>query len=343
VLIATCLLLLLACSAKKSPRSEVLAASAQILDDVAQNGDNGIPDAVLNRTLCLVVFPSDREQGMASCNESGNDWSKPSLVMFHGKRVPQHDLIILVLGTREVKDLQDGKLQIGGRSPASGGPLAKSTPVITDADLRVGSLLYQRSGKVLTGGTAEGSVGSVQDADKDAEREKNHYDEHTLQSVRSFFTVITPVGIIIHHTAVLPQSSKVPSSKEVDAFHSKEGFDIVCFGREYHIAYHYLILEDGSVKAGRPERCQGAHAKGYNAYLGISVAGDFSSGDNPEGKKGPSVPTDAQLQALVKLCKQLRDRYRIPPHRILRHSDVAATECPGDRFPFVRVLQLVGP
>jgi len=161
-----------------------------------------------------------------------------------------------------------------------------------------------------------------------------------VNSVTSYFNSITPAGIILHHTAVLPGDESVPSNTgEIDEFHRLRGFDIRCQGREYHVAYHYLILPDGTVMTGRPERCQGAHAKGYNSYLGIALVGDFSSTDNPDGSKGPPVPTDAQMRALTKLCRELMEKYHIPLQHVMRHNDVARTRCPGDRFPFAILLR----
>jgi N-acetyl-anhydromuramyl-L-alanine amidase AmpD len=149
-----------------------------------------------------------------------------------------------------------------------------------------------------------------------------------------------PTGIVIHHTAVLPDQAAPPRNEhEVDQYHSLKGFEVTCFGHVYHVAYHYLILTSGRIKAGRPERCEGAHAKGYNSYLGISVVGDFDSHDNREGQKGPTQPNQKQMAGLVRLCHRLMLRYHIPASHILRHSDIAATRCPGDRFPFSTFLQ----
>jgi N-acetylmuramoyl-L-alanine amidase len=151
-----------------------------------------------------------------------------------------------------------------------------------------------------------------------------------------------PTGIIIHHTATIPSKGKVPASaSEVDQYHQTRGFNVLCFGREYHVAYHYLVLPDGKIQQGRPERCEGAHAPGYNSYLGISVAGDFSSVDNRRGSKGLPRPTQKQIKSLIELCRKLRQQYNIPLQHILRHSDVAPTKCPGDRFPFEYVVSQV--
>jgi N-acetylmuramoyl-L-alanine amidase len=138
---------------------------------------------------------------------------------------------------------------------------------------------------------------------------------------------------------VIPGENTVPrSERDIDKYHQEHGFEILCFGRVYHVAYHYIIMPNGSVLAGRPERCEGAHALGYNSYLGISVVGDFSSEDNPAGKKGPTRPSAKQIASLIQLCRRLKDRYHIPLQHIVRHSDISSTRCPGDRFPFRSVL-----
>ncbi|HWR36784.1 MAG TPA: peptidoglycan recognition family protein [Clostridia bacterium] len=115
----------------------------------------------------------------------------------------------------------------------------------------------------------------------------------------------------------------------MNKFHTERGFSIVCFGHVYHVAYHYLILPDGKVETGRPDRCAGAHARRYNSYLGISLIGDFSSKDNPHGERGAQAPTPQQMRALAVVCRRL-----MTLDHVIRHSDVSNTQCPGDRFPF---------
>lgn len=106
-------------------------------------------------------------------------------------------------------------------------------------------------------------------------------------------------------------------------------------GRIYHIGYHYVVLPDGTVQAGRPEGCVGAHARRNNdRSLGICLVGNFSSAHNPSGKQGPTRPSAAQMDGLVDLCARLCRTYGIAPEDVRRHHDVGRTACPGDRFPF---------
>jgi N-acetylmuramoyl-L-alanine amidase len=152
-----------------------------------------------------------------------------------------------------------------------------------------------------------------------------------------------PAGIIIHHAAIPPRPDGRPiDAKLIDEIHSARGYSAFYWGHFYHIGYHYLILPDGTVQPGRPEHCKGAHAPGYNSYIGICLVGDFSSKDNPNGERGLTKPTEAQMQALIELSRNLRQKYQIPANAVLRHHDVSPnTECPGDRFPFETFMKSI--
>ena len=136
---------------------------------------------------------------------------------------------------------------------------------------------------------------------------------------------------------------KLPLDRDSwDEFHRRRGFSVFYWGHIYHIGYHYMIFPDGRVEQGRPEHCVGAHAKGFNSYLGVVLVGDFSTKDKSAGDKALAAPTTEQMHTLVVLCRHLRDRYNIPLDRVVRHSDIGRTECPGNRFPydeFLRQLQ----
>ena len=320
-----------------------------MLDEISKKSQNAVPDAVLNSTKCVVVIPSITGRtvnvsagGVASCREAADSWSAPAFVKFNGRGIRAHrtDLLVFVLSDTGVRALRSGELQIGGQKRAAA-PLVNTTPVTTQVELTAAELLtYEGAAGVLSSSGASGVIrpdADTSDAVHNAVPRKTI--EKYLSSVVSFFNTITATGIVIHHTAVIPGEDTVPrSERDIDKYHQARGFEILCFGRVYHVAYHYLIMPNGSVQAGRPERCEGAHAQGYNSYLGISVVGDFSSEDNPTGEKGPIRPSAKQIASLIQLCRRLKDRYHIPLQHIVRHSDISSTRCPGDRFPFRSVL-----
>ncbi len=144
-------------------------------------------------------------------------------------------------------------------------------------------------------------------------------------------------GIILHDSdSPARMNGVVMNAAHMEEVHREDhpGWATVYEGKTYHIGYHYLILPDGTIQMGRPEGCVGAHARHFNDWLGICTVGDFS------GHRGwtPSVPTDRQIATIVSLCERLMSKYHISPENVRRHCDVNDTVCPGDRFPYMRIL-----
>lgn len=75
----------------------------------------------------------------------------------------------------------------------------------------------------------------------------------------------------------------------IHMWHKQRGWD--------GIGYHWVILEDGKIQAGRPEYWQGAHVAGHNEdSIGICLMGDEEF-------------TGAQLLALKDLYHDINQRY----------------------------------
>jgi hypothetical protein len=334
-------------------KNALLTEAASALNSISRNSRDAIPDSVLNAAKCVITVPSLSEiareitgRGVGSCR-NGSDWRAPILFAFSGPvRQPKTSiLIVLVMTDRGESALRAGKITI--QRPRRKAPLVSTSALVTQFDLTSDYMTYEalESG-ILAPSLATGSFRQERESTSPAEELGNARAANAgigagaryEASLRSFVDTIVPTGIVIHHTALI-QSERLPSGeKDVDEYHRQRGFEIYCFGQIYHVAYHYLILPDGTVEHGRPDRCEGAHARGYNSYLGISIIGDFSSRDNPTGTKGPETPTPRQLQALVELCRMLSQKYNIPLQHIVRHSNIASTDCPGDRFPFKQIL-----
>ena len=95
--------------------------------------------------------------------------------------------------------------------------------------------------------------------------------------------------------------------------------------RRYHdIGYHAVILQNGTIEAGRPEHLIGAHAKTGKTYsrnsfsLGVCLVGTDTF---------PDAQKDALVKLLVRWCKDhkinpldSRERYGIEGHH---------KKCPG--------------
>lgn len=126
--------------------------------------------------------------------------------------------------------------------------------------------------------------------------------------------------IVIHHTAI-----ENMSVSDIHELHLKKGWA--------GIAYHKVILPDGTVENGRPENLIGAHALGANPRsIGIVLVGNFEN----------KSPTVVQMDALVKLTLKLMRKYHIPLENIMPHREVTQeTTCPGAFFPWQEFIQRI--
>ena len=89
------------------------------------------------------------------------------------------------------------------------------------------------------------------------------------------------------------------------------------------IGYHYVIELNGSVHKGRDESIVGAHCSGQNANsIGVCYVGGVAE----DCKTPKDTRTEAQKQSLIKLLKELKQKY--PKATIHGHSEYANKACP---------------
>lgn len=120
--------------------------------------------------------------------------------------------------------------------------------------------------------------------------------------------------IILHHA-----DADKCSIEDIHSWHLQRGWS--------GVGYHFLIRKDGSVYRGRPEDAVGAHTTGNNINsIGICF----------EGKYMTQIMPEAQIKAGQELISYLKDKYKIT--NVKRHKDFMATDCPGDNFPFDRIV-----
>lgn len=122
--------------------------------------------------------------------------------------------------------------------------------------------------------------------------------------------------LVIHHSA-----SADVSSAEIHRWHLQRGWS--------GIGYHFVIRTDGSIEQGRPLETVGAHAgpEGNSDSIAVCLTGDFT-------RRRPAVK---QIAALLELTVWIKGLYP-SSLAVVRHCDIAATECPGQFFPWSDVL-----
>ncbi|MDA0702499.1 MAG: N-acetylmuramoyl-L-alanine amidase [Proteobacteria bacterium] len=104
------------------------------------------------------------------------------------------------------------------------------------------------------------------------------------------------------------------------------------------VSAHYLIDEDGAAYILVEEEARAWHA-GVSHWAGDSDINSRSIGIelvNPGHEFGYRPFPEAQIVALTALCQDILARHRIPPGRVLGHSDVAPArkQDPGELFPW---------
>jgi N-acetylmuramoyl-L-alanine amidase len=104
------------------------------------------------------------------------------------------------------------------------------------------------------------------------------------------------------------------------------------------VSSHYVVEEDGNILQLVPEERRAWHA-GRSSWEGVSDINSRSIGieiANPGHSFGyPDFP-QAQIAAVIALCRDIVARHSIRADRVLAHSDVAPQRKldPGEKFPW---------
>ncbi|WP_113155654.1 N-acetylmuramoyl-L-alanine amidase [Nitratireductor sp. OM-1] len=112
---------------------------------------------------------------------------------------------------------------------------------------------------------------------------------------------------------------------------------------ESEVSSHYLVHEDGRIVQMVREADRAWHA-GRSSWQGCedinscSIGIEIANAGHPQGL--PDFP-DIQIEAVLKLGKDICRRHKIGPKRVLGHSDIAPGRKvdPGENFPWERLAK----
>lgn len=132
------------------------------------------------------------------------------------------------------------------------------------------------------------------------------------------------VDTLILHCADTP-NGKMFHNTDIDSWHKERGFKrqedwVALYSSNCpHIGYHYVILPDGDMEAGRSPEEVGAHCEGHNSHsIGICLVGRDKF-------------TQAAWNALYALIVQLKARY---PNLIIKgHYEYDTAKAQGKICP----------
>src|SRR6266481_2308727 len=147
-----------------------------VLQEVLNLPDN-LPQQVLAKAECLVVFPSvlklafgmgkDYGRGAMVCRTGkgfNGPWGAPAMFALEGDSLGMQiggestDLILLVMNQRGAASILSSKIRLGGDASAAAGPKGRGAPANTDLWMRAEILSYSRSRGLFAGVSLEGST-----------------------------------------------------------------------------------------------------------------------------------------------------------------------------------------
>jgi lipid-binding SYLF domain-containing protein len=185
--------------------------AAIALREIASAPDKGIPQDLLDKSVCVAVIPGMKKggfifganygKGLMSCRTDNGVglWSAPSMFLLEGGSfglqigAQSVDLILVIMNLSGLESLLNSKFTLGGDASVAAGPVGRTAAAETDAWMSAKILAYARS-RGLFGGLV--IKGGVIRPDNDA--------NHVLYGKQ-----VEPRSILLHPTDSVPADAKI--------------------------------------------------------------------------------------------------------------------------------------
>lgn len=151
-----------------------LNRATEMLQEILQAPDKGVPQPLLDKSECVVVVPGVKKgafivggkfgRGFFTCRKPGGGWSGPAAVRVEGGSfgfqigVSETDVLMLVMNRHGADRLLSSKFTLGGDASVAAGPVGRSATAETDAYMTAEILTYSRSRGVFAGLSLSGAT-----------------------------------------------------------------------------------------------------------------------------------------------------------------------------------------
>ncbi|NDJ10143.1 MAG: hypothetical protein EBY17_02995 [Acidobacteriia bacterium] len=170
-----CLSVALLGAAPKNAAVDRLANAADLLTEMMQTSDKGVPQDLLNKAQCVILVPGAKKagfilgvkygRGFVFCRKpGGSGWTAPAGIRVEGGSVgfqlgaSEQDVMLLVMNDTGMKRLLSNKFTLGGEATAAAGPVGRDVSAQTDAVMRAEMLSYSRSRGLFAGISLQGAT-----------------------------------------------------------------------------------------------------------------------------------------------------------------------------------------
>jgi len=152
-----------------------LKTSSEVLTEIMNAPDRGIPQELLEKSQCVVIVPGLKKaafivggkygRGFISCrSNAGHGWSAPAAVKVEGGSFgfqiggSETDVVMLVMNKRGAEKLLSSKFTLGADASVAAGPVGRTSAADTDLKLQAEILTYSRARGVFAGIALNGAT-----------------------------------------------------------------------------------------------------------------------------------------------------------------------------------------
>jgi SH3 domain-containing YSC84-like protein 1 len=169
-------------ASSKTDLNDRLEKARGVVVALSNTPDSGIPDAILEKAVCVAVVPGLMKaafgiggqygQGVVTCR-TGHGWSAPVFIRMAGGSfgfqigASGTDLVLVAINQQGMQDLLKSKFKIGGDAAAAAGPVGRHASAGTSINMSAELLTYSRSKGLFAGISLDGTSVSQNQADTD--------------------------------------------------------------------------------------------------------------------------------------------------------------------------------
>lgn len=159
----------------KTKTASRLDDAADVMQEIMDTADKGIPQDLLNKAECIIIVPGLKKgafivggkygKGFVNCRKgTGEGWTAPAAIRIEGGSFgiqiggAETDVVMLVMNERGMKKLLTSKFTLGGEGEVAGGPVGRSASAQTDALMHAEMLSWSRSRGAFAGLSLQGAT-----------------------------------------------------------------------------------------------------------------------------------------------------------------------------------------
>ena len=154
-----------------------LKESYNVMKEILGTPDRGIPEDLLHKAVCVLVFPSVKKgafivggeygRGAITCRSGDNfkgPWSAPAMFALEGASFGLQiggeatDFVLLIMNEKGANSVLSSKVKLGAEASAAAGPVGRTTSAETDVAMKAEILSWSRARGVVGGVSLEAAT-----------------------------------------------------------------------------------------------------------------------------------------------------------------------------------------